>query len=402
MKYPFLFVNHGVPDVDCVDKCEEVFLWFARPVAPSEREAVMRGCPAPIAYVWHWDESFCYFGSDGDTYEATLLFGYAPPALRAEAERPPKKGDAKGWRRSFERLSATLPASLTRFAGEVERWVRGVHEVVPVVLFWGPSGAPDDDPWHVDSLARFSEVMYARLDACRPSTRAGKGYLAFIRERCDDLLIAPAAPSARDRAADARAVATLDARAARALPRRYVSRLSYDEEAVHAVGELVARHLGDGPDADARLAALAPATRLVYLASYAAESGRALDRLADPAETVRALVATLPPEAERAVVPLVVMMASNMVHDTPGFDRARRGQSRRAAALLATVLDHPRCTAGTWARASRYWRWSGALAAAAATARAGIARYGERVTLRRALDRATGGAPEAPSDPTRQ
>lgn len=388
MTYPFLYVNHGVPDIESVGKCEEVFLWFGRTVTPAERARVMEGCPAPIAHVWHWDDAFCYFGSDGDTYEFTLLFEYAPKPLREAAEGASPQRDPTGWRAAYARLQDSLPASVQRFSDEVERWVRGVHDIVPVVLFWGPAGGPDDDPWHVDSIARFSEVMYERLGAYRPAMRAGKTYLGYIRTLCDDLLVAP---PARDARGDARSVATLDAAAAKALPRRYVSRLSYDENALLSVGELVARYLGDAPGDAARLARLAPATRLVYLASYAAASRRAVDRLVDPAATVRDLVAALPAEAERAVVPLAVMMASTMVHDTPGFDRPRKKHAGRAAAVLAVVLAHPRCTAGTWARCARYQRWAGARDEAIATVRAAIARYGERPVLQRALERATRG-----------
>ncbi|MFO0608385.1 MAG: hypothetical protein U0324_34785 [Polyangiales bacterium] len=385
MTYPFLYVNHGVPDVESVGKCEEVFLWFERAVTPAERARVMQGCPAPIAHFAHWDDTFCYFGSDGDSYESTLLFEYAPKALREGFERTSPGRDVKAWRAAHARLQDSLSASVARFADEVERWVRGVHDVVPVALFWGPTGGPEDDPWHADSVARFAEVMYERVGACRPATRAGKTYLGFIRTICDDLLVAPPAKDARG---DARSVATLDAAAAKALPRRYVSRLSYQEHDLLAVGELVARYLGDAPDDAARFARLAPATRLVYLASYAASSRRAVDRLADPAGAVRALVAALPPEADRAAVPLAVMMASTMAHDTPGFDRPRKKHAARAAAVLSMVLGHPRCTAGTWARCARYQRWAGARDDAAATLRAALARYGEKPVLLRAMARA--------------
>lgn len=391
MSFPFLWINHGTPDLESVDKCTEVFLWFARPVAEREREEIMRGCPEPVAYVWGWGDSFCYFGSRGDSYDSTVLWKYAPRELVEAQEKAIAARDSAKMRSTGVALFNAMSEAIDGFVLDLERWITHVHNTVPIALFWGVSGTPDDDPWHTDSVARIDAVMSEKLRAFSSKNKGERQLFAWIQSRCAPLLVTAKKrkkASAASAPSDSALIETLDAMAARALPRKYVSRLSYEESALLELGACVDDFVHDGRDFERRLRSLAPSTQLAYLASYAAERRRSLDRIEDPINFVSALCKSVAEKQQRAVVPLVVMMASAELHDTPAFDRARRARAPRAAKLLSIALSHPRCRAGTFARASRYLRWAGEREEALRVARDGLARFGERPVLLRALARA--------------
>lgn len=63
--FPFAWLDHGPLDVDGLDKCAEVFLWFARD-----------GAPDPLGYFHGWGERWAYFGSAGDSYDAAIFYTY--------------------------------------------------------------------------------------------------------------------------------------------------------------------------------------------------------------------------------------------------------------------------------------------------------------------------------------
>ncbi|MFO0561296.1 MAG: hypothetical protein U0269_24975 [Polyangiales bacterium] len=390
MSAPFLWINHGTPDLESVDKCAEVFLWFARPVAESERANIMEGCPEPVSHVWGWGDSFCYFGSRGDSYDATVLWKYAPRALVEASDKAVASKNPSKIREATTKLFDAMPAAIDGFVADLERWVTRAHNIVPIALFWGVPGTPDDDPWTQESVARFSDVMSERIASYKPNAKGERELFGWIKNRCAPLIVAKktATKPTRKSAVDDALIATLDDVAARCLPRKYVSRLSYEEGAIHEAGALTNDYVFDGTDVEARMQSLAPATQLVYLASYTAEKNRAIERFKDPTEYVRALCERVPEAQQRAVVPLLVMMASSILHDTPAFDRIVKARLLRATKLVQLALPHPRCRAGTFARAARYLRWLSRPNDALRTVRDGIARFGERPVLLRALARA--------------
>jgi hypothetical protein len=392
MDYPFLFVNHGPLDVDCIDKCEEIFLWFTREVTPAERKRIEAGCPEPISSFSHWDRTFCYFGSHGDVYDGAITMGYAPAAVRKALERADPARDAKAWQRAYQRAMDHFEGSLAAYCEDVERWAREVHAIVPIAVLWGPHGADEDDPWNRYSRERFAEVMYERIRTCKPLGSAGKEHLGYIRGMCGDLLTAPKRSGkkggAADPAADARAAAVLDDTARERRPRRFVSRLGGAEHGLLELGEQVGRFAGDGKDSGQRLGRLAPLTQLVFYSSYDASNRGVLDAVADLPALFRPLLAALPADQRRSIVPLLTMTAQTLAHDTPAFDRPRKEQGARAAEVLRLALDQPRCGAGTFARTSRYLRWAGRAAEARAVVDEGLARHGDRPVLLRAGVRA--------------
>jgi hypothetical protein len=305
-------------------------------------------------------------------------------------------------RAAMTKLFDAMPAAIDGFVADLERWITGVHEVVAIALFWGVRGTPDDDPWHQDSLARFGDEMRGRLSTYAPAAKSERQTLGWIKSRCAPLFVRTKPADRRSKsnasgrldAQDAAMIAMIDEQAIRSLPRRYVSRSSHTARALLEAGSLAHEYLFDGTDFEARLRALAPATQLVFLASYAAEKSRAIERLSDPTEYVRALCERVPEEQQRAVVPLLVMMASATLHDTPAFERIVAARLARAVKLVLLALPHPRCRAGTFARASRYLRWARRPGDALRVARDGVARFGERPVLVRALARAERAAAE--------
>ncbi|MDB4932085.1 MAG: hypothetical protein JWM10_4569 [Myxococcaceae bacterium] len=378
-EYPFLFINHGTPDVESVGKCEEVFLWFRAPVGAAERRRIQAAVPSALQRFWHWDREFCYFGSEGDSYEFAILMDFSPEPARAALRAADPARDPKGWHRAYRAATARFDEAVAAFAADLERWLLEVHALSPIAAFWGPHGTPDDDPWHQWSVAAFSDVMADRLARYAPE-RGGRESLDWIRDRCAHLLTA--APAAG--ADDAVAVAALDAACRRGRPKQYVPRMSYDEGEVLRHGELVAAFVGDGADWRARLERLAPLTQLTLLASYDVDHARLLRAYPALPERARALVEALAPDERRAALPLLVMLAQTVTRDTPAFDRRRRRSGELAAQILRAGFDQPGCRGATFARASRYLRWGGRAREARALAEEGLFRYGERRTLVRA------------------
>lgn len=380
MDHPFLFINHGSLDPDCIDKCEEIFAWFARDVTKAERERIEAGAPSPLRCFWHWDRQFCYFGSEGDTYDSMVMADYAPAQAREAMAKAERSGDPMAWRKAFQLLQKHHGEAVEAFSRDVERWAREVHAIVPLVVFWGPNGGDEEDPWSRDSAARFADAMYERMRSYEPEGKSGKKYLGYIRGMCSGLLVAPKkrGGSAKD---EARAIAVLDAAAREHRPKRHVSRLSYPEHDLLTIAGQVGEFLGKKGDVEARLARLAPLTQMVYLASY--EAG---DRLS-PDDVVRLaapLVGRLAEDERRSAVPLLTMMAETAVKDSPAFDRPRRKHGARAAELLRLGASLSGYNAGTCARAARYTRWGGDARGALSMVEEGLSRFGDRPVLLRA------------------
>jgi hypothetical protein len=182
-EFPFLFVQHGTPDADSVGKCEEVFLWFRAPVAPADRARIAARVPSPLQHFWHWDREFCYFGSEGDSYEFAVLHDYTPEPVRTALRAADPARDPKAWHRAFQQATARFDEAVAAFAADLDRWLREVHAIAPIAVFWGPDGTPEDDPWHQWSVAAFADVMADRLQQYVPD-RDGAKTLGWIRDRC--------------------------------------------------------------------------------------------------------------------------------------------------------------------------------------------------------------------------
>lgn len=166
--FPFLWLRHGRMDIDYTDKCEEVFLWFESPVPKALRKKIERGCPPPLAGMFHWGESFVYFGSAGDSYEYAIVEAYGGEAAQACIEEE-----------DWEGFIDLLGECLEPFEQAVERWVRGVHAIAPIVLFMGPNADSDGDVWAEWSEARVAGVMGPRLAAHerKPAEEPWYGYI---------------------------------------------------------------------------------------------------------------------------------------------------------------------------------------------------------------------------------
>ncbi len=385
--HPFLFVNHGAPDVESLGKSEAVFVWFRDPVAADDRARIVAGLPSPLDDVQYWGREFVCLGSRGDSYGFAVLFDHTPEPERSALRAADPTRDPAGWQRAFQAATERLDEAAADFADALERWVMGVHDIAPVALFWGPSGTPDDDAWHQWSTANFADTMAERL-ARSTTDRGGREYLAWIKRHCAPLLVAPAKKRATSADATARAIATLDAACRDGRPKEYVSRLTYEEQEVLRLGELVAGFVGTTVDRATRLERLAPLTQLLYLAGYDVDHAWLARAYPSLPERVRVLIEALAPDERRSAVPLAVMMAQTITRDTPAFDRSLRRAGALAAHVLRVAFDQPGCRGATYARASRYLRWAKRYAEARSTAEEGIFRYGERRTLLRAASKA--------------
>jgi hypothetical protein len=133
--WPFLFINHGRLLADTVPKGAGVYFGFGKPLNEANRSFIKRTCPNLIGEFFSWGETLLSVSS-GDFFREELE-DYGPP----------------DW-----------DQKLAQFAGDIERWVLGIHAQCPIVFFLGPIGA-DDDPWGKWSRAKLPSVTIPFLES---------------------------------------------------------------------------------------------------------------------------------------------------------------------------------------------------------------------------------------------
>ena len=111
--FAFPWLRHGPFEPDYLDKCEEIFLWFERPVSHAERERIEADCPAPLADFYAWGDTWTYFGSPGDAYDSLIRLGFSGLAEDAGVD------EIRALYEDDEALSRALEA----FATALEAWV---------------------------------------------------------------------------------------------------------------------------------------------------------------------------------------------------------------------------------------------------------------------------------------
>jgi len=378
--FPFLFFGHGEIDPEYMDKCEEVFVWFARPLTKSERARVVAACPPPLAEDWTWGDRFAYFGSAGDTYDWAAAMAYGDPAFRAAVEA--------GDERAFGDLWAQLSLAAPQLQEAFEAWAKTCHaEVAPIVFLSGPNADDEGDAWAAWSEANASRAVAAIRAFAREAPWAA------AREHAGAEAVEPAPEARRPRgtprvekykvmaAARGRVgkifgwifdrVMSLAASAPGgdrdALTAVYESdgleapfeRLTYADHHVQSHAALVTTWLDAAADPFAALTSLPAYIQLAYLASYPAEEARWIERFEDPASAVAALRAALAPRRRRVGVTLVAMVADGELHMAPGYrGEAPRGdtaeRAARAVAIYETALADPESTAQHFVHAARF------------------------------------------------
>ncbi|MEM9981477.1 MAG: hypothetical protein AAF734_03205, partial [Bacteroidota bacterium] len=129
--YPFLFLNHGtIQEIDQLETAEEMYIWFQRPVNPEQRQDIEEGCPAPVAGFFRWAEEFIHFGSVDDSYDWGIYYEYTSPEEVSILEDFEYVGN--------EKQRAIQLKALLLFSEHLTRWIKAVHQIVPVAFFIGP------------------------------------------------------------------------------------------------------------------------------------------------------------------------------------------------------------------------------------------------------------------------
>lgn len=355
--FPFPWLHHGPFETESLDKCEEVFLWFERPVTVDERARIEAGCPAPLADVYAWGDTWVYFGSPGDSYDSLIRFGYAGLAEDASVE------ELQALYEDDDALNRAVDA----FAEALEAWVRKAHTIVPIAFFFGPS-ATDPDAWGRWSEAKVRE-LWTRVSAVAPAAEEEDDahparYLGYIRG-----IVARLVAEHGDPAEVAAELYALDG------IRGPVHRLSYEESRLHTNGSLLSRALGKGKGRAKKLATWPPYIQLAYLASYTALDEEDLTTFEDPVATLRTLVDALPPERQPAGAHLLAFIADAWVHNTPAFNKPRKKYAKLATAILELACSRPEATAEMFVNATGYADLAHEPAWMLALGQAGLARF---------------------------
>ncbi|MBS2029174.1 MAG: hypothetical protein JST54_14830 [Deltaproteobacteria bacterium] len=134
--FPFLYLDHGRPNPDLVDKVGMVALAFAQPVSVPDRLKLQATVPDAFAGFFKWSDVLFTSESMSDVFSA-VVYGDAD------------EGDEQ---------------ALDAFANEVETWIRGVHAKHPLLFFVGPTPALPGSAWADWSQSRASEVVLPFLE----------------------------------------------------------------------------------------------------------------------------------------------------------------------------------------------------------------------------------------------
>ncbi|GEM_PF-4757157 len=143
--YPFVFIGHGELSPDQIDKCEECYIWFKKPVKPEVRKLIMKTCPPPLAGFFHWADEFVHFGSADDIYDGNIMLAYCEEKYKGILEGT-TDADPGFWGSKLN--DDIFLNSLKAYAADLERWINEVNGIEPVAFFLGPNAASPVDEWN--------------------------------------------------------------------------------------------------------------------------------------------------------------------------------------------------------------------------------------------------------------
>ncbi|MBL8602294.1 MAG: hypothetical protein JNK72_10270 [Myxococcales bacterium] len=381
-RFSYLFVNHGVLAADALSPTAEAFALFARALTPDERAQVTIGLPAPLAAAAEVDAEFACFSGEIGAFDAAARAHSAPEPVKAARDRRGRRAGARG--------VAQRQSALDAFAAALDAWVAGLAARLPLIAFWGPQGAPHDDPWHRWSLTQLGPTLAPRLARLSPSTAAGRAALVRVRGRVVAQLAVAPLP------AEGAVVAVLEASVRDHLPTGFVPRRSAQDAALSAVSRALLGAVARSPSPVRSSRALSPEARLVTLGDpgvYASPLGGAFPRWSAPVEEALGEVVR---RHGRAGLALLVRVAQRAAGDAPGLERAP-SRANLAGTLVAMGLFLEGATAATHARAARYFTWGQTYDVALELVARGIARFGPRRVLLKAGRRAAEASGDAES-----
>lgn len=135
--FPFPYLNHGAPDLDAIGKVDSLWIAFAMPVPVKAHTTIEDSCPPPVAGFFKWTERLFYCETPGDGYEDLINEAYGP-------------------------LSPEVAAA---WAAEVEAWIKGIHDEMPIAFFIGPGRPANEDPWDLWSCAQVMPVLVPLIES---------------------------------------------------------------------------------------------------------------------------------------------------------------------------------------------------------------------------------------------
>jgi hypothetical protein len=131
--FPFVYLNHGPLDPDSFNKVDAAWIAFAEPVSDDVLAALVNACPAPLQGFFRADDAIFYCETGGDHYEIMVREEYGADDDSVSAE------------------------GAAAFSADVEAWVRGIHEQVPIAFVIGPGRPIDDGNAAIGAWALWSE-----------------------------------------------------------------------------------------------------------------------------------------------------------------------------------------------------------------------------------------------------
>lgn len=360
---PFLFFNHGTEiDLERMDKNEELFIWFTRPVTKKERKLIETSAPMPVRGLFAWGECFAYFGSGGDTYDFDIVEAYAPKearALNALADAEEEDDEDAAESGSFDDLYASaMRTAVPSFLAAFEAWAKATHAIVPVAFVQGPWVVDEPSKWGRESAAALPEAI-ARVLAFARGTSLDRNadsnrYLGYIvRGLAENALQLDVALDADARLSLIEALYLLDEL------RTPYDRLTSDEHTNLANAKQVSAFLSGVAPAERRtsFARLSAYAQLAYLASYDALK-LIVPALVDLPAAVAALLEAVPKERAAIAPSLVMHLANNLCHVAPAYTKPVHKDAARAAAIMELAAKSASAKAEMFTNGSMFWLWA--------------------------------------------
>ncbi len=394
-KFPFTFFNHGELDLDYVNKNEECYIWFDRTVTAEERKIITESCPPPISGLFVWGECFAYFGSGGDTYDFDIVQCYGGEACTVLNKLLSDLGDdfdGSDMESYIEDRSKNYPAieidkldfsdfesgfsellsiCVPRFVEDLEKWANAVNKLVPISFLMGPNNPGTEDEWSRYSYSQIEKSLTAITNYLTNnmwliqdlasdddeenedelfedgnnykinvvSKKEQARYFSYIFSgiigalTTQDEIVELTKESRKERLRLADIIYSIDG------VTKPIKRLSDLEHKIQKNDDIILSAL-KGLSKEKRLEELAhllPYTQIAYYASYGALKNKDLIHQKNPIELLNDLFKNLPAERKAVKTSLLSMIAHNLIHVSPAYNKPDKKYAKIAAQLFEVI-----------------------------------------------------------------